>query len=60
MAFLNLGPGEAKNPSAPRHAPGVHHVSYAWKNFGELIDTYKRLKSYGVLPTRPIRHGLTL
>jgi catechol-2,3-dioxygenase len=60
MAFLNLGPGEAKNPSAPRNAPGVHHVSYAWKNLGELIDTYKRLKGYGVLPTRPIRHGLTL
>jgi Glyoxalase/Bleomycin resistance protein/Dioxygenase superfamily len=60
MAFLNLGPGEAKNASAPRNVPGVHHVAYAWKNLGELVDTYKRLKSYGVLPTRPIRHGLTL
>lgn len=60
MAFLNLGPGEAKNASAPRNTPGVHHVAYAWKNLGELIDTYKRLKSYGVMPSRPIRHGLTL
>ena len=60
MAFLNLGPGEAKNASASRDTPGVLHVAYAWNNLGELIDTYKRLKSYGVLPTRPIRHGLTL
>src|SRR4029453_1453355 len=60
MAFANLGPGEAKNASAPPKAPGVHHVAYAWRNLGELIDTYKRLKNHGVLPTRPIRHGLTL
>ena len=60
MAFVNLGPGEAKNGSAPQNIPGVHHVAYAWQNLGELVDTYKRLKSYGVLPTRPIRHGLTL
>lgn len=60
MAVLNLGPGEAKNAPAPRNAPGVHHVAYAWKNLAELIDTYKRLKSYGVMPSRPIRHGLTL
>jgi catechol-2,3-dioxygenase len=60
MAFVNLGPGEAKNASAPHGAPGVHHVAYAWKNLAELIDTYKRLKGYGILPARPIRHGFTL
>jgi catechol-2,3-dioxygenase len=60
MAFLNLGPGEAKNASAPRTAPGVLHVAYAWRSLGELIDTYTRLKSYGIPPTRPVRHGLTL
>jgi len=60
MAFANLGPGEAKNASAPRSAPGVAHVAYSWKTIGELIDTYKRLKNHGVLPKRPIRHGLTL
>jgi hypothetical protein len=60
MAFLNLGPGEAKNASASRTVPGVLHVAYAWRDLGELVDTYKRLKSYGILPTRPIRHGLTL
>jgi catechol-2,3-dioxygenase len=60
MAFFNLGPGEAGNASAPRRAPGVAHVAYAWSTLGELIDTYKRLKSQGVVPTRPIRHGFTL
>jgi catechol-2,3-dioxygenase len=60
MAFLNLGPIE--NGGAPKKASGVgvHHVAYTWKDLGELVDTYKRLKSYGVLPTAPIRHGLTL
>src|SRR5262245_55721137 len=60
MAFLNLGPVE--NGGAPKKANGVgvHHVAYTWKDLGELVDTYKRLKSYGVLPAAPIRHGLTL
>jgi 3-hydroxy-9,10-secoandrosta-1,3,5(10)-triene-9,17-dione monooxygenase len=60
MAFLNLGPVE--NGAAPKKAAGVgvHHVAYTWKNLGVLVDTYKRLKSYGVLPAAPIRHGLTL
>src|SRR5262249_32635978 len=59
-AFLNLGPVE--NGGAPKKANGVgvHHVAYTWKDLGELVDTYKRLKSYGVLPAAPIRHGLTL
>ena len=60
MAFVNLGPVE--NGAVPKKAPGVgvHHVAYTWKDLGELVDTYKRLKSYGVLPAQPIRHGLTL
>ncbi len=60
MAFLNLGP--VANGAAPKKAQGVgvHHVAYTWKDLGELVDTYKRLKSYGVLPAVPIRHGLTL
>ena len=38
----------------------VHHVAYTWRDLGELLHTYKRLISYGALPVRPIRHGLTL
>src|SRR5437867_7497612 len=60
MAFLNLG--LAENGAAPKKAAGVgvHHVAYTWKDLGELVETYKRLKTYGVLPAVPIRHGLTL
>ncbi len=60
MAFLNLGPAENGSPPKKAGGVGVHHVAYTWKDLGELVDTYKRLKSYGVLPAAPIRHGLTL
>lgn len=60
FAFLNLGPAPAGGSEKPMEAPGVHHLAYTWKDLGELVDTYKRLKSYGVLPFRPIRHGMTL
>ena len=39
---------------------GVAYVAFAWRNLDELIDTYQRLKRQGILPVRPIRHGLTL
>lgn len=60
MAFVNLGPSQ--NGSAPKkkNGVGVHHVAYTWRDLGELVGTYKRLKSFGVLPSVPIRHGLTL
>jgi catechol 2,3-dioxygenase-like lactoylglutathione lyase family enzyme len=60
MAFVNLGrPPGGEAPHKPEGV-GVHHVAYTWRDLGELIDTYKRLKSYGILPAVPIRHGLTL
>jgi hypothetical protein len=40
--------------------PGVNHVAYTWRDLGELVELYKRLKSYGIVPVRPIKHGLTL
>jgi catechol-2,3-dioxygenase len=60
FAFINLGP--SNGDETPRHDSdsGVHHVAYTWKNLGELIDTYKRLKADGIVPVQPIRHGLTL
>jgi len=41
-------------------APGLNHLGYTWRNLGELLDTSARLKSRGIMPTRPARHGLTL
>ena len=60
MAFVNLGAPPDGNAPQRTNGVGVHHVAYTWKDLGELLHTYKRLKSYGVLPVRPIRHGLTL
>jgi 3-phenylpropionate/cinnamic acid dioxygenase small subunit/catechol 2,3-dioxygenase-like lactoylglutathione lyase family enzyme len=59
FAFVNLGPAIEERPRREDDA-GVHHVAYTWKNLGELVQTYKRLKALGIAPVQPIRHGLTL
>src|SRR5215831_14246532 len=58
FAFVNLGP--AKDGPEKRPATGLNHLAYTWQNLEELIDTYTRLKSRGIMPTRPIRHGPTV
>jgi catechol 2,3-dioxygenase-like lactoylglutathione lyase family enzyme len=59
FAFINLGPATEEHPRRENDV-GVHHVAYTWKNLDELVATYKRLKSLGIVPAQPIRHGLTL
>jgi catechol-2,3-dioxygenase len=61
FAFINLGPLPAETPP-PRMGvgPGVNHLAYTWRDVGELVDLYERLKEAGIEPVRPIRHGLTL
>jgi 3-hydroxy-9,10-secoandrosta-1,3,5(10)-triene-9,17-dione monooxygenase len=59
FAFINLGEAREERPRRDGDV-GVHHVAYTWRNLGELLETYKRLKGYGILPAQPIRHGLTL
>ena len=59
FAFLNLGPTAAHGERKPL-AVGVNHLAYTWKDVRELVDTFKRLKRFGVVPYRPIRHGPTL
>lgn len=61
FAFANLGPLPA-DPPAPRlgKGAGVNHVAYTWRDLGEFVALYKRLKAGGIVPVRPIRHGLTL
>jgi catechol-2,3-dioxygenase len=60
FAFINLGQSHGDEPPRRDNDSGVHHVAYTWNNLGELIDTYKRLKSAGIVPAQPVRHGLTL
>lgn len=60
FVLVNMGPAPENAPLANEEAQRVAHVAYAWKNLGELLDTYKRLKALNVKPPKPIRHGLTL
>jgi catechol-2,3-dioxygenase len=61
FAFANLGPLPEEPPKRRLgRGAGVHHVAYTWSGLGELVELYKRLKANGILPERPVRHGLTL
>ena len=61
FAFANLGPlpDDSPEPRSDR-GPGVNHVAYTWRNVGELMEHYRRLKAHDIVPLRPIRHGMTL
>lgn len=61
FAFLNLGP-LPDPPPEPKlgQGPGVNHVAYTWNDLGEFVSLYSRLKERGILPVRPVKHGLTL
>jgi catechol-2,3-dioxygenase len=61
FAFANLGPLPDEPPKARLgRGPGVNHVAYTWRDLGEFVALYQRLKGYGILPVRPVKHGLTL
>jgi len=46
---------------APRDpdAAGPDHVAYSYRDLGELLATYRRLKEHAILPHWPINHGVT-
>jgi len=45
-------------PAAP--LPGLEHVSFTYADLGQLLATYRRLKSVGIEPFWTINHGPTL
>ena len=45
-------------PRDPESA-GTDHVAYAYRDLGDLLATYRRLKAHGILPHWPINHGVT-
>lgn len=55
LALIQV-PGLA--PRDPESA-GTDHVAYSYRDLGELLATYKRLKAHGILPHWPINHGVT-
>jgi catechol 2,3-dioxygenase-like lactoylglutathione lyase family enzyme len=51
------------NPGSPAPdvaAAGVHHIAYTYADLGELLATYRRLKTAGIEPVRCINHGPTV
>ena len=44
----------------PQGSGGVDHFAFSYRNLGELLSTYYRLKEHGILPVRMINHGPTI
>ena len=55
LALIHM-PGLA--PRDPESA-GTDHVAYSYRDLGELLANYRRLKAHGILPHWPINHGVT-
>jgi hypothetical protein len=55
LALINIPGLGVRDPDAV----GTDHVVYSYNNLGELLSTYRRLKAAGILPHRPINHGVT-
>lgn len=43
----------------PAQAIGFEHVCFGFLDFGGLVQTYERLKQEGIVPERPVNHGMT-
>jgi catechol 2,3-dioxygenase-like lactoylglutathione lyase family enzyme len=56
LALIHM-PGLA--PRDPESA-GTDHVAYSYRDLGELLANYRRLKAHGILPHWPINHGVTI
>jgi catechol-2,3-dioxygenase len=39
---------------------GLAHVAYTFRDIGQLLSTWRRLKDQGIEPYRPIHHGPTI
>lgn len=42
-----------------KNTTGMEHVSFTYENLGDLLKTYKRLESLGIMPFWTIIHGPT-
>jgi len=55
LALINVPGLAARDPASA----GTDHVAYAYRDLGELLATYRRLKAHGIVPHWPINHGVT-
>ena len=56
---LGIDPGGGHGSPDPA-AAGVHHIAYTYGGLGDLLSTYRRLKTAGIEPARCINHGPTI
>ena len=55
LALIQVPGLEPRDPNGT----GTDHVAYSYRNLGDLLATYRRLKAAGILPHWPINHGVT-
>jgi catechol-2,3-dioxygenase len=55
VAIVNIPGLHARS----QEAAGMEHVAYTYRNLGELLDTYERLKAAGMMPYWTVNHGPT-
>src|SRR5688572_9487243 len=55
VAFVNLPQLADLDPGAA----GVDHVAFTYKDLGDLVHTYERLKAAGIEPVWCVNHGPT-
>jgi catechol-2,3-dioxygenase len=55
LALIHIPGLAARDPESA----GTDHVAYSYRDLGELLATYRRLKAHGILPHWPINHGVT-
>lgn len=51
-------PGLSDDPEKIAHT-GIHHTAFEYAHLGELLDTYSRLKTEGIVPHGCLDHGMT-
>jgi len=44
---------------APEGVSGVHHIAFTYNSLSDLLQTYQRLKTQGIMPIVGVNHGPT-
>jgi catechol 2,3-dioxygenase len=58
IAFLSM-PALESDPEKVKHT-GMHHSAFEYDSFDDLMASYERLKSEGIVPAFCLEHGLTI
>lgn len=61
LAFVDLAVARPDAEDSEKHGlVGVEHIAYTYPSLEDLLDSYTRLKSNGILPYWCVHHGLTV